>query len=203
MPFQPVIDGIQVLVNYRELGQELQSQLYFQADGAITSQVLTDTGQMVADWLGNEWAAVACNFATVVSILSTDVSVEGGNQITFTPIGGIVGQLSSPPLPTGTTVTASWRTGRSGRSYRGRTYHVGLTETQVDGNSLTTAANTAIQQAYSQLIIDATSNNTPLAVCSRVNGGVQRPSGVLTKVITCLVDQYIDSQRRRLTGRGR
>lgn len=203
MPFQPVEDGIQVLVNYRELGQELQSQLYFQTDEPATEGRLTDVAQMVADWLTNSWTGVACNFATVVSILATDVSVSGGAQVTFTPIGGIVGALSSPPLPTGTTVTASWRTGRSGRSFRGRTYHVGLTETQVDGNALTAPSQSALQQAYTDLIIAANVIDAPLSVCSRVSNGVLRNPAILTPVLSCLVDQYIDSQRRRLTGRGR
>lgn len=203
MPFQPAENTIQVWSNYRQYGQELQSQWNLNHPTTIDETALTDAAQMVADWLTNSWRPVASATATVVSIMATDISVEGGAQVTLTPVGGIIGAKSSPGLPSGTTVTASWRTGRSGRSYRGRTYHVGLTEEDVTDNALTTPARNALQAAYGQLIIDASTNDTPLVVLSRVNGGVTRPFAIGTPVLSCLVDQYVDSQRRRLTGRGR
>lgn len=203
MPFQPVANAAQALINYRQAGQALQSQLYFRTNESESTVVLNDIAQMVADWLNNSWAPVASTSAEVVSIIVTDVSEEGGEQITFTPIGALTGDIVSPPMPTGTTITASWRTGLAGRSYRGRTYHVGLTEQQVVANSLDSGSRTALQGAYAQLIIDANVNQTPLVVASRVAGGAPRPVGVVTDVLTVVVDEYIDSQRRRLTGRGR
>lgn len=203
MPFQAVEEAAQVLINYRQAGQELQSQLYFRTGGSDNATFLTALSQMVADWLTNSWAPVASNAAEVVSLLTTNVSIEGGTQITFTPIGGITGDIVSPALPTGTTITASWRTGRSGRSFRGRTYHVGLTEQQVVANAVDSGSRTALQSAYGQLIIDANANNTPLVVASRFSNNAPRTVGIVTDVLTVLVDEFIDSQRRRLTGRGR
>lgn len=203
MPFQPVANAAQCLINYRQAGQALQSQLYFLTNESEASNVLTSIAQMVADWLTNSWAPVATTAAEVVSLIVTDVNEEGGDQITFTPIGALTGDIVSPPMPTGTTITASWRTGQAGRSYRGRTYHVGLTEQQVVANAVDSGSRTALQSAYAQLIIDANVNDTPLVVASRVSGGVPRVVGVATKVLTVVVDEYIDSQRRRLTGRGR
>lgn len=203
MPFQPVENGIQVLANYRQAGQELQNQFYFDATTAPDPELVHDAAQLVLNWLGNSWADVACNAASVASVVATDVSVEGGVQTTLIPIGSLTGALSSPPLPTGTTVTCSWRTGLAGRSYRGRTFHVGLTETQVDANALTEPARLALVDAYGQLILDSVALGARLSVCSRVSGGVLRPTAILTAVTTGIVEAYIDSQRRRLTGRGR
>lgn len=203
MAFQPVALAAQCLINYRQAGQELQTQLYFNTNGDDDPVTLTTLAQMVADWLTNEWAQVASDQASVLSLIVTNVDQAGSTQVTFTPIGGIPGTVASPALPTGTTVTASWRTGLAGRSFRGRTYHVGLTEGQVVNNALDSGSRTMLQSAYTQLIIDANSAGFPLSVASRVSNGVPRPTGILTPVLTCLVDEFIDSQRRRLTGRGR
>lgn len=203
MAFQPVTAACQCLINYRQAGQEMQSQLYFDTSGSNDPTVLTNLAQVVADWLTNEWAPLAASTATVISLILTNVDIAGGAQVTFTPIGGIQGGNASFAMPTGTTVTASWRTGLAGRSFRGRTYHVGLTESQVADNALTSTARSDLQQAYTQLIVDANIFGTPLSIASRVSNGVPRPAGILTPVQTCLVDEFIDSQRRRLTGRGR
>ena len=56
MPFQPVENGIQVLANFRQAGQELQNQFYFDAGAAPDEALVHDAAQTVLDWLGNSWA---------------------------------------------------------------------------------------------------------------------------------------------------
>lgn len=203
MPFQPVPQGIQVLANYRQAGQELQSQFYFDRNATVEEEDVEGAAQVVLDWLANSWADVASNAVTIASVIATDMSVEGGVQRTLVPIGTLTGALSSPALPTGSTITASWRTGLSGRSFRGRTYHVGLTEAQVQNNEVTPTERLALFEAYAQLITDSIAFGSRLSVCSRVSGGVLRPNAILTTINAVIVEAYIDSQRRRLTGRGR
>lgn len=203
MAFQPVTNGWQVLLNFRQAGQELQNQMYVTKPSGGAEVGLFDVAQAFGDWVGNSWATVASETAILNSIIVTDVTVEAGAQVTFVPIGTLSGDLSVPPLPTGTTITASWRTGLSGRSYRGRTYHIGLVEDQVNGNELAEARRTQIVAAYSTLIADLITLGAPLAVCSRFTNNAPRAAGILTPINVVIVEPYIDSQRRRLTGRGR
>ena len=106
-------------------------------------------------------------------------------------------------MPNATTIAVKKNTGRAGRSYRGRVYHVGLTEIQVQDNRITPTATAAINTAYSTLITRYTAINCEWVVASTQNNNVPRVVGVATPIVGVSVDPVIDSQRRRLPGRGR
>lgn len=106
-------------------------------------------------------------------------------------------------LPNNCTVAVKWQTMYRGRSYRGRTYHVGIREVDVNANTLIGAFATTLLSFY-QSIMTLTGDVGPcnMVVASRVQNGVLRSQGVATQVVNVSIDPTIDSQRRRLPGRG-
>lgn len=203
MAFQPVTDAFQILVNYRQAGQQLQNQFYCNVNSSPPTNLHEAIGATFEAWLRDQWSTVASDQAEVNNIVVTDVRTAGGVQLTIVPATPLTGDVSGEAMPTGTTITASWRTGLAGRSFRGRTYHVGLAESQCTGNSIASGIRTQMLTAYGRLILDTQAGDYPLAVCSRVSNGAPRVSGILTNVSAVIVEEFIDSQRRRLTGRGR
>jgi hypothetical protein len=92
----------------------------------------------------------------------------------------------------------SWRTGAIGRSFRGRTYIGGLDgAATITAQSVSTSFAGAIAAAASDLIDRLQTYGAALAVLSRYASKVLRVTGLLTEIISVLVDTKIDSQRRR------
>jgi len=103
----------------------------------------------------------------------------------------------SPASPANVTAAVSWRTGLAGRKYRGRFFALGLPQAFVTAADLLTS----VGQVHYAL-------DGAALLLTLTNAGYQlvlfhRATNSWTKVITCIVDGIIDSQRRRLPGRGR
>jgi hypothetical protein len=104
----------------------------------------------------------------------------------------------TPPIePANVTAAISWRTGLAGRKQRGRFYALG---TPTGGVTSTDLLTSAFEAAYAlvgaNLIGRLFTGFFDLVIA-------HRSSSTFTKVLTCVVEGIIDSQRRRLPGRGR
>lgn len=132
------------------------------------------------------------------NITCTDISVPNGVQdiktVTTVPHGTATGAA----LPGQTAVCVSQRTAFTGRSFRGRTYIGGL----VDGYALNAqflqpAAVAAVAGWYTTLqgLFNAVSQT--LGVVSTIANKVHRVTGLITEITSILVDNKIDTQRRR------
>jgi hypothetical protein len=95
------------------------------------------------------------------------------------------------------TLTFSWRTGRAGRKERGRIYLVGLTEPSVNTNDTVTSAQLAqMATAAAQFVSIIWSNGVVPAI-------FHRATATYTPINSYVLENVVDSQRRRLPGRGR
>lgn len=126
----------------------------------------------------------------VVSLTDPPVIYNAGTPITINGSGPAT--QAAPQLA----AVVSWATGLAGRSYRGRTYigPLGSNAVQGDGH-LNADFVTALQSAGADLIVDIqsianTSEPPDLVVWSRTKS-------VATDILTCRVDNRVDTQRRR------
>lgn len=95
-----------------------------------------------------------------------------------------------------TTQTASWRTGFAGRKHRGRFYAVGLPESLVNSDDSVTSPQTAtLAAAASQLLSDLLAVSLQLVVFHKVDN-------TTTTILSAIVENLVDSQRKRLANRG-
>jgi hypothetical protein len=114
-----------------------------------------------------------------------------------------VGTNVSPALPNSNALVLTKRTALRGRSYRGRIYVPGLIEGQVTANAVSSAYQTNYLNFWNGLLtITTTQNSFEMVVFSKKQNGSWLAQGILTPVIGFTTDGQVDSQRRRLPGRG-
>ena len=156
----------------------------------------------VGKWITNLKPIVAAAFS-LIQVRATDLSSVTGEVVTYSTGLPSAGTVGIAPIPNNCALVITKRTALRGRSYRGRIYHGGLTTSQVTGNAVVTGAINSIQLAWTQFMALSITDDEPLlCVVSRVNEGQRRVTGVATLVTNLTTDGLLDSQRRRLPGRG-
>lgn len=166
------------------------------ADGAeLTSADLLDMANAVADWWQNSYRHICKSVMVGLDVVATKQDPNDPLQETVY-INGPGDYVPGAPLPGNDAAALSWRTGLAGRKYRGRTYHMGPSSGSVNANDTLTGQfltdwSTAGQYLLSHLI----TAGLRLII-------FHRSTNTFTTVIGMIVDQLIDSQRRRLAERG-
>ena len=113
------------------------------------------------------------------------------------------GDVSDTPMPTNVTIAIKWITALGGRSYRGRTYHVGLSAGSISNSTLAQATLDAILAAYNEFLTQMGALGWRMVVTSYQQNGIPRVSGISTAITGAVAeDNALDSQRRRLPKRG-
>jgi len=108
----------------------------------------------------------------------------------------VCGISSAGPGPANATASISWRTGLAGQRFRGRFYAVGLSEAVVDDlDKLTTGYVGGMATAASGLITNIVATGWELVI-------FHRDTETATAITSVVVENIVDSQRRRLPGRG-
>lgn len=196
--FIPASNTAKVEMRYTLLGQPAMNVFYFQGSTnwtLVTLEALADAVE--AEWLSNirglQHAGVTLN-----SIVCTDVEVEDGLQ--FENNVGTAGNREGAALPNNVTIAISFRTGFSGRSRRGRLYHMGLVEADVTDNSIGVLVGAALLSNYGNFFSEiASTTTTQHVIVSYCNNGDWRTDALITPVASyVLTDTTVDTQRKRL-----
>lgn len=119
-------------------------------------------------------------------------------------IPAIPGTRAGNPDAGNVTVTLSERTGLAGRAHRGRIYAPSLTEADVgDTDLLSSVAVTQFSNAIANLIFGFSTNGATPVIFHRPQLIPHPLDNTFDIVTTWVLENIIDSQRRRLPGRGR
>lgn len=201
MAFVPNAAVAEVVLHYTQDLQRLANVLHFYDFGGWNSDQLLQLATDVRNW----WVtSIKPSVSDTVFLTDTTAkSLETEAEPTYMFGTGAAGSASSPALPNNVTLAVKLVTGLSGRSFRGRIYHVGLTEGQVVGNTVAEGTRTSLLSDYLELLNPAVISYGTLCVYSRISAGAERPTGAATVVLDMSIDPTIDAQRRRLPGRGR
>jgi|SRR5688572_12924668 len=205
MPFIPTPNGIQVEMRYSYLGERCENVFWTNWTGGSPPAAadLSTIGELFWEWWDAQIKPIQSANATLREIYVTDQSAADGAAATFTAGLPADGGNVLEPLPGNVSLCISLRTAKRGRSFRGRSYIIGLTENQVAGNALTAPSAAAWLAAYDVLVSSLAASSNQLCVCSKFSLGLPRAAGILTPVTDAvIVDNVVDSQRRRLPGRG-
>lgn len=202
MAFIPVPDVAMVELVFRQDGQVCENTLYFQGAASWDATNLTTLAEEVRDW----WIAGprldTSDTVGLTSVKATSLASQSAPGVEVTDLLPADGTEVSPPLPNNVTQAVTFVTALRGRSYRGRNYRVGLTEAMVVANQVDVGYTTSWVGFYQTLDTDVTVNSAQHVVVSRYENNVPRATGVATPVVSYKADRVIDSQRRRLPGRG-
>jgi len=185
--------------------QTVENSLYFFSTIAPDNSDL----QELSDNLLLHWQT------TMLPLMSSQVALIAVEATLLIPVPALVavspatlpnlGGDSNPATPNSTTIAISFRTGLSGRSYRGRNYWLGLTEPNVVNNSVSSTLLQDVADAYAGMIgANTIASNWTWGVYSRRVDNTNRETGLFTDITGVIItDDIVDSQRRRLPGRGR
>lgn len=203
--FQPAPECVQVTIEGSVDGQLTINDLFFRS--TIGPRPAADTLALtvaIAGWY-------AASVATLLNHNWEGRTAKGRGLSTSNPfvalsnMVGVTGGGTGDQLPNNCSMAVHFGTGMAGRSFSGRNYVPVLDRDDVVGNFVDASWAGSIVAAYEELIFPGTvvPDGWIWVVVSRVQGGVRPAEALFHEIISVtVVDLVVDSQRRRLPGRG-
>lgn len=200
----PTENTAEVTMTFLWDGQYCINKHHFLNTAGWDEGSLNNLGTAVKEWWDTELKALVVNTCSLVEIEVVDLTEGSGLGITVQTGLPIAGTNAGPSAPNNVTLAIKKGTGLVGRSFRGRTYHIGLSEGSYTNNTVIPSDVTALRDAYDALR-EPLGAVIPVDMCvlSETSNGAPRAAGICTPVTGIGVDPVLDSQRRRLPGRGR
>lgn len=184
-------------------GQEVMNVFHvgYTSATAPTADMLAST---VLTWAGDTLLPLLSRDLLLRRVEVIDLAIVDGATATLAPDGDLPGGAEDGSLPNNCALCVSFRSTSRGRSSRGRFYVPGIPNSQHVDSRLSGAWVANVVAAFSTLLFALTSVGAELVVVSRYSEGEERPTPVKYVVQSAIaVDNIVDSQRRRLPGRGR
>lgn len=201
MAFIPVPDCILLTARYQDInGITAINRFFFGTATPPDSTMLEHCATTFVDYFTEAIAASMNNNWSLVGVETRDMSTEFGEHFVASSGLPVVGGAHDTLNPNQVTATMTWLTGFVGRSFRGRTYLVGLPYGYVEptGKQLTAAAITDIQPVWQGLLPAMSGEGFSMSVVSFFTGGVPRSEGVKTVIASGRLNFPLATQRRRL-----
>jgi hypothetical protein len=204
MAFQPVPNVYAIHQRATLHAQQIENIHYLEGTGGVALDVADIANKAHEAWIAHMLPPLSDEYIlreTYVVDLTEEIAPTAQKVTTPNPNGGDVAEA----LPGSIALCLSLRTAFRGRSARGRQYISGLPTTYQNNNSITQLGSQAIVDGFNQYWSELTTNvvDSQLVIVSRVQNKVVLPQGITYAVNAVIVtDNHIDSQRRRLHGRG-
>jgi hypothetical protein len=201
--FIPTADVVKVDANARLFGQIIDNTLWFKfRAGAPTLEDLIALGATFNTfWVGTMLPVLSQDYKYLGCVV-TDQSSDSAPAIeapSSLESGGVV----DDSLAGGTCLCVTFLTGARGRSGRGRNYVSGVPQATRSGNLTTDAFAADLVAVYDAILGSPIDTDWEWSVVSHFTANAPRVAGLPQPVIGSRVaDVNLDSQRRRLTGRG-
>lgn len=204
MPFVPVPNTVMVEAVYEWAGQTVENTMYFEATvGAPTEGSISDLLDNVRTVIETELLPLLSTGIQLVRMVGTLLTAIDALSVTLSVNPPAAGGVPDEAMPNNVSYVVSFLTSQRGRSFRGRNYVPGLPQTAVTGNDITPGARTALLSFYETLAAAVVADEWLMVVVSRFSLGQARTTGVTSPIIAFTTyDTVVDSQRRRLPGRG-
>lgn len=205
MPFVPVPDTLMVELRFISQGQNCENTLYFQGSAGVNPSLASDLGDALISWWDTQFQPITSDQTALVEVFLTDLTTDTSFTVSDTAGLPLTGAISTDALPQNCAHCVSFRTAQRGRSGRGRNYVLGMTEGDTQDSIISTLIVSAHVTAYEILIgPGAFVAGLQWVVVSRFHNNAPRTTGLAIPITNVLsVDAVVDSQRRRLPGRGR
>jgi len=202
MAFTPTPNAVRSSLRMTLHGENVINTLWHLLPSPAAAADLQAINTYLIAWWSNNIAANLSEDIVLVEVTSIAQDSSSAPSVSVGTVveGGIIGGA----LPGNCCITLKFNTNARGRTGRGRNYISGLRETDVQGNQIDAARAEALRAGYDML-----RTGTPPIVgmnwilASFQQDGVPRGQGQVRDIIGVqVVNLDIDSQRRRLTGRG-
>jgi hypothetical protein len=202
--FIPAVNTAKVAIEGLWSNQKVVTTLWF----TMASEPDQADLEALADDIGENWVnAMLLTWADTYSVQRITATrqnsandIQGVVDYTDAPV---VGTGEGDSLPLNCAWSFSFRTLLRGRSFRGRNFLPGFLNSILDspgiGNAVTLAG---VVAAYALHLITDPPAGWVWVVASHFADHEPRATAVLTPIVEVIVDTWLDSQRRRLVGRG-
>lgn len=185
-----------VLVVQRDSRKFINSFHMTRSDGAVLgSGDLVAMCNAVADWWLNSYRHSCPSTIVGDSIVATKLDPTDPLQETVY-IASAGDQAGAATDPADVTSAISWRTGLAGRKNRGRFYHFAPNGLSINLNDTFQGSELSLLSGVGNYLL------SHLATASLRNVVFHRATNTFTGIATVIVDQLVDSMRKRLAGRG-
>jgi hypothetical protein len=193
-----ITGGVRAVFNYVQHGEQRANVLHgIKSTDWTLLELIALADNLLDVWTNNirNWCVDDLQIENV-----TVTSLEGASseQYVRNCLSNCSGTNGGAPAPGNATSTISWRTSGIGRSKRGRSYFPGFAESHINDddtvNSGQLVSLSALGAAMMSAFLNASSSS--LGVYSRV-------LNVITPVASFVIENILDTQRRRLPQRGR
>ena len=204
MAFTPAPNVYRTEVRYLLHGQRIENTLNLRSLTGIPATDPNILGQIVFDWAEAEVLPLLSIDVTLQEVYMTDLSSMTAPTYTIPPAGAPpAGGNGVPALPGNVALCVSFRTAGRGRTMRGRNFVGGISDNVVVGNQASAGFAASLALAYETLQTTLVGAGFAVGVLSTRENNLPRAEGLWTQVTDFVVtDLNVDSQRRRLTGRG-
>lgn len=148
-------------------------------------------------WISTQYKTLVSSPITwyLISVRHYNPSVPLAYDLSISP--PIAATQAGPAEAGNVTATLSLRTGLAGRRYRGRMYVAAISENHVSQTDLLTSAYVVLAGTVTQAFLTAMNTG------GRFLTIFHKLSNTYTNVTGYAIENIVDSQRRRLPGRGR
>jgi len=196
MPPIILADTVRVEMRYQENSQERVNIFHLNVPGATTTDLsdIADLFDSHDDTFGD---VLRNNTTTLTHIIVTNINDAIQEQFVKAITPPRPGTQTGGSMPGNVTSTVSWRTGFAGPRRRGRTYMVDTPVDQVTAGETISGTRAGLLATWGQTLINA------LQVASKLLVVASHTYHTWTPVLSVIVETILDSQRRRLPGRGR
>lgn len=203
--YVPALNVAQAELRFLLGTQKTENTLYFVASGGMNSTLMNNLAAALESWWKTDLKTSAGSALVLNEIYITDLTTETSPTLSRAVTTANAGTAAGEALPNNVAYCISFRTGNRGRGGRGRNYLMGHTIDTVVSNTLESTIYTNYITAYGHLIGAGTFvSGLQWCIISRRLHNEPRTTALVQPVIAVIgVDQTMDSQRRRLPGRGR
>lgn len=204
MRFTKIPRTVQANIVMSYFGETVENTFYFTDDTDFTLAEFGLLGETFAQWVGDVWAYGFVSTLLFDHVTLRDLTVAD-SYIADYPITVTATPATGAGMPGNVSLAIARKSIYAGRSKRGRIYLVGLSEAFVTGNTVDStfiADHVGFLNGLDEYLADAA---VPFlsSIVSRINVGGITPTGTSTLIFRWeAVDGNVDSQRRRLAGRG-
>lgn len=203
MAYVPVPNTLQCELRFVWAGQEVETGMYFLKAGGWDVADMPAVGDILKGAWDNHCRPVTATTCALTEIYMTNLESEFAFTYSYTTGLPLAGTTGTESLPNNCTLAFSFGTAGRGRSFRGRMYPPGIAEGYVSGNTVSSLWTDAWRDFHDIVTSSMLVLGGVHSVVSRISNGAPRIVGLSTPVLSATFkDTVIDSQRRRLPGRG-
>jgi len=184
-------------------GERTENTLFYELATQPTESDLQSLVDAVASAVVSDWIPLLPTSWTGVAVYAKGLTEQFDVQAVNLNIAGDPGTQGSAAHPGNVTIAIKRVSGLTGRSTRGRIFWQGIPLDAVTGNNISTGYALDIVDAVEVADANAVALTWTPVIVSRQQGGVTPTNAVTYPIATWQIDDSaLDSQRRRLRGRG-